>query len=75
MLITLELSLQLYSTVSEKAPKHEFQEKPRFPGAANAHYTEKMDFVNPDDGQIIPVYRVMDLDGNVLNESHDPKVP
>ena len=75
MLITRLLSLQLYSTVSEQAPKHEFQEKPRFPGAVNAHYTEKMDFVVPDDGQIIPVYRVMDLNGNVLNESHDPKVP
>ena len=67
--------MQLYSTVSEQAPKHEFQEKPRFPGAVNAHYTEKMDFVVPDDGQIIPVYRVIDLNGNVLNESHDPKVP
>lgn len=65
----------MYSTVSEQAPKHEFQEKPRFPGAVNAHYTEKMDFVVPDDGQIIQVYRVMDLNGNVLNESHDPKVP
>lgn len=65
----------MYSTVSEQAPKHEFQEKPRFPGAVKAHYTEKMDFVVPDDGQIIPVYRVMDLNGNVLNESHDPKVP
>ena len=47
MLITRELSLQLYSTVSEKAPKHEFEEKPRFPGAANAHYTEKMDLLIP----------------------------
>lgn len=67
--------MQLYSTVSEKAPKHEFQEKPRFPGVANARYTKKMDFLNPDDGEIIPVYRVMDLNGNVLNESNDPKVP
>ena len=54
--------------------EHEFQDKPRFPGAANSYYTEKMDFVNPDDGEALPVYRVMDRNGKVFDETHDPKV-
>lgn len=67
--------MQLYSTTDAGGiPEHEFQDKPRFPGATNSCYTEKMDFVNPDDGQTIPVYRVMDRNGNVFDESHDPKV-
>lgn len=52
----------------------EFQDKPRFPGAENSYYTEKMSFVDPQDGETIPVYRVMDRNGKVFDESHDPKV-
>ena len=67
--------MQFYSTTDTGGiPEHEFQDKPRFPGATNSCYTEKMDFVNPNDGQTIPVYRVMDRNGGVFDESHDPKV-
>ena len=69
-----QLSLQLHSVFSGETPKHEFKDKPKFPGAANAFYTEKMDFINPDDDVIIPVYRVMDLNGNNFDESQNPKV-
>ena len=50
-------------------------EKPRFPGAMNCEFTEKLGFVDPSDPQgIIPVYRVMDRHGTVIDEAHDPKV-
>lgn len=52
-----------------------FSEKPRFPGAVNCEFTEKMDFIDPSDPQgVIPVYRVMDRNGQIFNTAHDPKV-
>lgn len=50
------------------------EDKPRFPGALNSYYTEKLEFDDPDDGEVIPVYRVMDRNGKVIDEAHDPKV-
>ena len=55
-------------------PEHEHPDKPRFPGALNSYYTEKLEFDDPDDGGVIPVYRVMDRNGKVFDEAHDPKV-
>ena len=46
---------------------------PNFPGA-KATYTESMDFLLPDSYDGIPVYRVMDRQGNVINQSHDPQL-
>ena len=66
--------MQLCSSEAGNIREDEFQDKPRFPGAVNSNYTEKMSFVDPDDGEAIPVYRVMDRNGKVLDESHDPKV-
>lgn len=62
-----------YSTDAGKS-EHEHQDKPRFPGALNSHYTEKLEFDDPDDGGVIPVYRVMDRNGKVFDEAHDPQV-
>ena len=50
------------------------QDKPSFPGALNSCYTEKLEFDDPDDGGVIPVYRVMDRNGKVFEEALDPKV-
>ena len=50
------------------------QDKPRFPGALNSCYTEKLEFDDPDDGGVIPVYRVMDRNGKVFEKALDPKV-
>ena len=50
------------------------QDKPRFPGALNSCYTEKLEFDDPEDGGVIPVYRVMDRNGQVFEEALDPKV-
>lgn len=64
-----------WSTSSTGAGRQERdQDKPRFPGALNSYYTEKLEFDDPDDGQAIPVYRVMDRNGKVFDEAHDPKV-
>ena len=73
-LILHDFCFQLCSSDTGSINEHEFQEKPRFPGAVNSCYAEKMSFLDPDDGEAIPVYRVMDRNGKVLDESHDPKV-
>ena len=44
-----------------------------FPGA-KATYTETMNFMLPDSYDGIPVYRVMDRQGNVIDQSHDPRL-
>lgn len=67
------LQLSSYSTGAGN-PEHEHQDRPRFPGALNSYYTEKLEFDDPDDGGVIPVYRVMDRNGKVFDEAHDPKV-
>ena len=50
------------------------QDKPRFPGALNSRYTEELEFDDPEDDGVIPVYRVMDRNGKVFEEALDPKV-
>jgi len=45
----------------------------QFPGA-KAHYTQKLDFLQPDVSNGIPIYRVMDRNGVVFDESHDPRL-
>ena len=42
-----------------------------FPGA-KAKYTESLDFLKPDEYDGIPIYRVMDNDGNVIHPEQDP---
>ncbi|KAI8819846.1 thiamine diphosphate-binding protein [Fimicolochytrium jonesii] len=43
-----------------------------FPGATGSHYTEKLNFQRNVDS--IPTYRVLDLDGNVIDKSQDPEL-
>lgn len=45
----------------------------KFPGA-NAVYTEDRRFLEPDSYDGIPVYRVMDREGAVIDTTHDPKL-
>ena len=71
-LLCNQLSFQ-YSTGAGKT-EHDHQDKPRFPGALNSCYTEKLVFIDPEDGGVIPVYRVMDRNGKVFEEAFDPKV-
>ena len=70
------LSFQLTSSFCIGAGRSEpdHQDKPRFPGALNSRYTERLEFDDPEDGGVIPVYRVMDRNGKVFKEALDPKV-
>ena len=48
-------------------------EKVAFPGAiGGSFYTEKMEFLR--EYPTIPTYRVLDLDGNVIDSSQEPNV-
>ena len=46
-----------------------------FPGA-KARYTETLSFLTPSEYEGIPIYRVMNREGDILNpEEHDPQLP
>lgn len=48
-------------------------EKPQFPGAS-AEFVDKLEFIQPNVISGIPVYRVMDRQGQIINPSEDPHV-
>ncbi|XP_076069867.1 2-oxoisovalerate dehydrogenase subunit alpha, mitochondrial-like [Oratosquilla oratoria] len=49
------------------------EDKPNFPGS-RSQWTEKLEFVQPDLYDGIPVYRVMDRNSDVINPDHDPQL-
>lgn len=51
----------------------EVEDRPNFPGS-RSNWTEKIEFVQPDLYDGIPVYRVMNRKGEVIDSNHDPKV-
>lgn len=48
-------------------------EKPQFPGAS-AEFVDHLEFIQPNVISGIPVYRVMDRQGKIINPSEDPQV-
>lgn len=50
-----------------------YEEKPEFPGS-RSKFIHKLHFLNPDEAEGIPVYRVMNRKGEIIEESEDPKV-
>lgn len=48
-------------------------ERPQFPGS-RSQWIEKLEFIRPDIYAGIPVYRVMDRKGKVIDPSQDPQV-
>uniref|UniRef100_A0ACB8FTY4 Uncharacterized protein n=1 Tax=Sphaerodactylus townsendi TaxID=933632 RepID=A0ACB8FTY4_9SAUR len=50
------------------------EEKPQFPGAS-AEFVEKLEFIQPNVISGIPIYRVMDRQGQIINPSEDPQLP
>ncbi|XP_072287338.1 2-oxoisovalerate dehydrogenase subunit alpha, mitochondrial [Pyxicephalus adspersus] len=50
------------------------EEKPQFPGAS-AEFVDSLEFIQPNVISGIPVYRVMDRQGQILNASEDPQIP
>ena len=49
------------------------EERPQFPGS-RSKFTEKLEFLEPDAYEGIPVYRVMNRKGEIIDESQDPQV-
>ncbi|XP_046370174.2 2-oxoisovalerate dehydrogenase subunit alpha, mitochondrial-like [Haliotis rufescens] len=50
-----------------------FEEKPEFPGS-KSHYVHKLEYIQPELLEGIPVYRVMGRDGKIVDETQDPKL-
>ncbi|KAJ8961604.1 hypothetical protein NQ314_005921 [Rhamnusium bicolor] len=50
-----------------------FSSSPLFPGAKTT-WTEQLEFTEKNSYHPIPVYRVMDRQGNILNSNEDPKL-
>ena len=48
-------------------------DRPQFPGSRSS-WTEKLEFLKSDAGEGIPVYRVMNRDGKVIDSSQDPQL-
>ncbi|KAI8920093.1 thiamine diphosphate-binding protein [Powellomyces hirtus] len=67
-------SRQLSSTRSAKLNSTTTPPEGRvlFPGATGSHYTEKMGFNR--DRASMPTYRVLDLEGNVIDTAQDPQL-
>ncbi|XP_050784519.1 2-oxoisovalerate dehydrogenase subunit alpha, mitochondrial isoform X1 [Gopherus flavomarginatus] len=49
------------------------EEKPQFPGAS-ADFVDKLDFIQPNVISGIPIYRVMDRQGQIINPDEDPQL-
>ncbi|XP_035867986.1 2-oxoisovalerate dehydrogenase subunit alpha, mitochondrial isoform X2 [Phyllostomus discolor] len=49
-------------------------DKPQFPGAS-AEFVDKLEFIQPNVISGIPIYRVMDRQGQIINPSEDPHLP
>ena len=60
-------------TVSEPSINTTLEDKPQFPGS-RSKWTETLEFIVPEHFAGIPVYRVMDRNGFVLNPSEDPNL-
>ena len=58
---------------SQKQPAFEHEDKPQYPGARSS-FTTNLEFIIPENIEGIPVYRVMDRKGTILDPSQDPKV-
>ncbi|KAM6032851.1 2-oxoisovalerate dehydrogenase subunit alpha, mitochondrial [Theristicus caerulescens] len=50
------------------------EEKPQFPGAS-ADFADRLEFIQPNVISGIPVYRVMDRQGHIVNPAEDPQLP
>ncbi|XP_053123066.1 2-oxoisovalerate dehydrogenase subunit alpha, mitochondrial isoform X2 [Hemicordylus capensis] len=49
------------------------EEKPQFPGAS-AVFVDRLEFIQPNVISGIPIYRVMDRQGQIVNPSEDPQL-
>ncbi|XP_078674634.1 2-oxoisovalerate dehydrogenase subunit alpha, mitochondrial-like isoform X1 [Branchiostoma floridae x Branchiostoma belcheri] len=49
------------------------EDKPQFPGS-RSEFTKKLEFITPDVYNGIPVYRVLDRQGKIIEADQDPKL-
>ncbi|XP_038548907.1 2-oxoisovalerate dehydrogenase subunit alpha, mitochondrial isoform X2 [Micropterus salmoides] len=61
------------SAMQQQQPFDSSLEKPQFPGAS-AEFVDQLEFIQPNVISGIPVYRVMDRQGNIINPSQDPQL-
>ncbi|XP_018016480.1 2-oxoisovalerate dehydrogenase subunit alpha, mitochondrial-like [Hyalella azteca] len=71
--LTCSLLPQL-PTHKRNASSRSSEDRPNFPGSKSS-WTEKLEFVQPDLYDGIPVYRVMDTKGKIISPDHDPQLP
>ena len=69
-----ELIFQTMASSSRQKPSLAVDDKPKFPGSKSIDWTETLQFINPDEKDGIPVYRVMSKKGELINSSEDPNV-
>ncbi|XP_065559795.1 2-oxoisovalerate dehydrogenase subunit alpha, mitochondrial-like [Artemia franciscana] len=50
------------------------EDRPQFPGS-RSQWTEKLEFIQPDIYDGIPVYRVMNTKGQIIDQTQDPQLP
>jgi len=55
------------------SPPYSFEDKPQFPGSRSS-FTTALEFINPESFAGVPVYRIMDRQGNIIDSSQDPQV-
>ena len=66
-------SLVSSQAVSDSSVNNTIEDKPQFPGS-RSKWTDTLEFIVPEHFEGIPVYRVMDRDGFVLNPTQDPNL-
>src|SRR5205085_11040335 len=55
------------------SPSTNSVDKPQFPGSRST-WTERLEFIRSESFEGIPVYRVMDRDGNIVDPSQEPQM-
>ncbi|KAK7479459.1 hypothetical protein BaRGS_00029275 [Batillaria attramentaria] len=50
-----------------------FEDKPEFPGS-RSRYVHKLEFIDPESQEGVPVYRVLNREGKIIDETQDPKL-
>ena len=71
--LTLTLLSPQHPQRQEQQHFPSLDDKPQFPGAS-AEFVDKLEFIQPNVISGIPVYRVMDRQGQIINPSEDPHV-
>ncbi|XP_041352910.1 2-oxoisovalerate dehydrogenase subunit alpha, mitochondrial-like isoform X2 [Gigantopelta aegis] len=70
--LTLTLFMVSYSS-THKVSSTSFEDKPEFPGS-RSQYVHKLEFLHPEILQGIPVYRVMNRNGKIIESDQDPQL-